>query len=86
MNQVDVFNVVRDHIADGKRQHPDIKPLDNYPVVIEQWGAKLKKALTNESPKARAADGGKLLLQLAGLCIRSLEELALPLTPPKESE
>jgi len=82
MNDLDVFNVVRDHIADGKRQHPEIKPLDNYPVLIREWGAKLEKALQDESTDKRHQYAGKLLLQTAGICIRGIEELNLPLAVP----
>lgn len=77
---------IRSHVEDGKTQHPEIKPFDAYPPVLRQWAQYLDDAARDPNEEHRKRTLGRLMLQVAGLMVRGIEELQLPLTPPKGSE
>ena len=72
------------HIQDGIMQHPATKPIEAYPELIHTWGTLLSNARQLPKPADARAEAGRRLLPLAGLCIRGVQELQLPLTAPKK--
>lgn len=86
MAGTDMTYAIRQHIQDGKTQHPDLKPFDAYPSILRQWAKYLEDADTDPNDEHRKLTQGRLMLQVAGLMVRGIEELHLPLTLPKGSE
>ena len=72
------------HIQDGEIQHPETKPIEAYPELINAWATLIFKARQVTDPGKARAEAGRRFLQLAGLCIRAVSELQLPLTVPDE--
>ncbi len=84
MDEAAIYNAIREHVRDGKRTHPVEHTPEEFNALLPEYVGLFIAATDLTDAVARNAERSRRLLQVAGLCVRAVQELGLPLTPPKE--
>jgi hypothetical protein len=70
------------HVAYGRDQHPTLRNREEWVEVLATWFDLATNGLDGLGAVLGPENTSKRLAQLAGLCVRAIEELDLPLVPP----
>lgn len=86
METTTILDNVLAHRMHGESKYPGAKSKDEWTSVLRSYSAALAREIAEHPHLTTPAHLSRAAAQLAGLCIRFIEDLNLPLDPPETIE
>ena len=74
------------HRLDAEHRHPSMKSIDQWSEVLTDRLTALLEQMVDTQTEVTRCDASRTAAQLAGLCVRLIEEAGWPLSHPVQPE